>query len=69
MYSYRFQNHTLLRPRDKQVVLKPADGYTLLSPRLLFHVGIPVNIHKQNLGVQVCGFKIILVSTPIHQHV
>jgi hypothetical protein len=34
--SRRFQNHILLRPRDKQLVLKPAEGYIRFSPRLLF---------------------------------
>jgi len=35
------QNHALLRPRDKQVVLKPADGHIRFSPRLLFMLESP----------------------------
>ena len=34
--SRRFQNHILLRPRNEQLALKPAEGYVRFSRRLLF---------------------------------
>jgi len=55
--SRRRQNLILFRPRDKWVALKPAEGYILFRPRLLFM--FHHRQQKQYQVVQVCGCKII----------
>ena len=50
----KLQNHILFRPQDKQVALKPAEGYTRFHPLLLFMCAYR-EYKQQYRGVSKCA--------------
>ena len=57
----KLQNHILFRPQDKQVALKPAEGYTRFHPPLLFMCAYR-QYKQQYRGVSRCAARQYRVS-------